>query len=133
MSRVLVIGSDIPVGRKIGDALAAAHFPMEYASGDVDALQRLRIRSFGVVITSPDSAVEEDLALLQEVRFVRPGVKIIVLTSHSTPDEVIAVLRAQVLNCFTPPFIPDVFSLVMMSSKAFLLVARRAARFEVTC
>ena len=53
MSRVLVIGTDTPVSREIGDALSAAAFPLEYAAGDADALQRLRMRSFGVVITSP--------------------------------------------------------------------------------
>ena len=107
MSRVLVIGSDTQVSREIGDALSAAAFPMEYSAGDADALQRLRMRSFGVVITSPDSAVDEDLALLEEMRVVRPGVKCIVLAHHSTPGEVIAALRARVFACFTPPFDPD--------------------------
>jgi hypothetical protein len=36
---------------------------MEYSAGLADALQRLRMRSFGVVITNPDSTVEEDLAV----------------------------------------------------------------------
>jgi hypothetical protein len=73
MSRVLVIGNDAQVSREIGDALVAADFPMEYAVGHADALQRLRMRAFGVVITSPDSSVEEDLALLEEMRGIRPG------------------------------------------------------------
>ena len=107
MSRILIIGNESQVSRKIGDALAAADFPMEYSVGYADALQRLRIRAFGVVITNPDSSVEEDLALLEEMRGIRPGVKSIVLARHSTPDEVIAALRARVFACFTPPFDPD--------------------------
>jgi anti-sigma regulatory factor (Ser/Thr protein kinase) len=107
MSRILVIGSDNHVSQEIGDALLAAGIPMEYSAGYADTLQRLRMRSFGVVITSPDSAVEEDLALLEEMRAIRPGVKSIVLARHSTPDEVIAALRARVFACFTPPFDPD--------------------------
>jgi hypothetical protein len=54
MSRVLLIGSDDQVTREIGDALSASAFPMEYSAGNADALQRLRTRSFGVVITRPD-------------------------------------------------------------------------------
>jgi len=107
MSRILIIASDKQVSRKIGDALTTADFPMEYAAGDADALQRLRMRSFGVVITDPDTTVEEDLALLQEMRSIRPGVKSIVLSRQSTPDEVIAALRARVFACFTPPFDAD--------------------------
>jgi len=106
MSRVLVIG-DTQVSQKIGDAISSADFPMEYSAGYADALQRLRMRSFGVVITSPDSTVEEDLALLEEMRAIRPGVKSVVLARHSTPDQVIAALRARVFACFTPPFNPD--------------------------
>ena len=106
MSRVLVIGSEAQVSREIGEALSAADFPMEYSAGEADTLQRLRVRSFGVVITNPDSSVEEDLALLEEMRTIRPGVKCIVLARHSNPDEIIAALRARVFACFTPPFDP---------------------------
>lgn len=73
MSRVLVIGSESQVSREIVSALSATGFPMESSAGHADALQRLRLRSFGVVITSPDSTVEEDLALLEEMRAIRLG------------------------------------------------------------
>src|SRR6516162_2422962 len=107
MSRVLVIGSEAQVSREIGGALSAADFPMGYSAEHADALQRLRVRSFGIVITSPNSTVEEDLALLEEMRAIRPGIKGIVLARHSTPDEVIAALRARVFACFTPPYNPE--------------------------
>jgi anti-sigma regulatory factor (Ser/Thr protein kinase)/ActR/RegA family two-component response regulator len=116
MSRVLIIGSHTPVSREIGDALAAASLPMEYSAGHADALQRLRVRSFGVVITSADSAIDESLALLEEMRSIRPGVKCIVLAHHSTPDEVIAALRARVFACFTPPF--DTNEIATLASRA---------------
>src|SRR3982751_3004226 len=106
MSRVLIIGDDLHVSREIGDAVSGADVPMEYSVGNADALQRLRVRSFGVVITSPDTAIAEDLALLEQMRVVRPGVKCIVLARQSTRDEVIAALRARAFACFTPPFIP---------------------------
>ncbi len=104
MSRVLVIGSDAQVSRDIGAVVSTADVPVEYAAGPADALQRLRIRSFGVVVTSPDSELEEDLALLEEMRSIRPGVKYIVLAHPSTPEKVISALRAKVFACFTPPF-----------------------------
>ena len=116
MSRVLVIGSEAPVSHEIGVALSAADVPLEHSVGHADTLQRLRMRSFGVVITSPDSAVEEDLALLEEMRSIRPGIKCIVLARHSTPGEVIAALRARVFACFTPPF--DVSAIADLAREA---------------
>ena len=107
MSRVLIIGEQTKVSREIGDILSAADFPIEYSAGGADTLQRLRMRSFGVVVTNPDSVVDEDLALLEEMRTIRPGVKCIVLACKSTPAQVIAALRARVFACFTHPFDPD--------------------------
>jgi anti-sigma regulatory factor (Ser/Thr protein kinase) len=116
MSRVLIIGSHSQISRDIGGALSAAALPIEYSAGNADALHRLRMRSFGVVITSPDSAVDEDLALLEEMRIIRPGVKCIVLAQSSTPDEVIAAMRARVFACFTPPF--DPYDVANIASRA---------------
>jgi anti-sigma regulatory factor (Ser/Thr protein kinase)/ActR/RegA family two-component response regulator len=117
MSRVLIIGSHDHLSNEIGSALSAAGLPLEYACGHVDTLQRLRNRSFGVVITNPDSALNEDLALLEEMRAIRPGVKCIVLASHGTPDDVISALRARVFACFTPPFDPyDIANLAVRAA-----------------
>jgi len=107
MSRVLVIGSYDVVSRTIGEKLTAAGIPMEYAAGHVDAMHRLRLRSFGIIITDPASPVDEDLALLEEMRQIRPGVRCIFLVPHSTPDDVIAALRARVFACFSAPFDTD--------------------------
>jgi anti-sigma regulatory factor (Ser/Thr protein kinase) len=106
MSRVLIIGT-CEVSQKIGAVLSAANFPMEYSAGHANTLQKLRMRSFGVVVTDPDSDLDEDLALLEEMRDIRPGVKCIFLARQSTPDEVIAALRARVFACFSPPFDPE--------------------------
>ena len=117
MSRVLVIGSDNPVTHAIGDILSAANIPIEYAAGPVGALQLMRIRSIAIAITSPGTSIDEDLALLDEMRRIRPGIKCIVLAPHSTPSEVIAALRAHVFACFTAPF----------DAQAIAAIAREAA------
>ena len=65
---------------------AAAHFPMEYAAGGCDALHRLRRIIPGGDYES-HSAADEDLALLEEMRLIRPGVKCIITARHSTPDK----------------------------------------------
>ncbi|MBV8834580.1 MAG: ATP-binding protein [Acidobacteriaceae bacterium] len=116
MSRILVIGIHTETSCEIGAALSAAGLPMEYSAGHADTLRLLRMRSFGVVITNPDSDVEEDLALLDEMRFIRPGVKCILLARRSTPNDVIAALRARVFACFTPPF--DVAAIVSLAHSA---------------
>lgn len=104
MSRVLIIDSQTPVSHEIGDLLSDAGLTIEYAAGHIDALHRLRCRMFSLIITSAEGVIEEALALIQEMRLIRPNLKCIVLAPYSTPHEVIAALRARVFGCFTPPF-----------------------------
>jgi anti-sigma regulatory factor (Ser/Thr protein kinase) len=105
MYRVLLIaaGPEMTEWMK-GSAIADCTF--ETAAGRVDAIRRLRLRSYDAVLTSPCTTVEEDLALLEEMRHVRPEVKTIVLAPRTTPEEVIAALRAHVFALFTAPFDP---------------------------
>src|SRR5215469_3739637 len=106
MSTVLVIESDTQISNEIGDAITKAGLSIEHAACRIDVLQLLRTRSFSVVITSPESAIAEDLALLEEFRAIRPGIKCIFLADQGTPDDLIAALRAKVFACFSPPFDP---------------------------
>jgi anti-sigma regulatory factor (Ser/Thr protein kinase) len=112
MNRVLVIGSDNPVTHTVGDILSAAGVSIEFAAGPVGALQRMRVESFAITITSPGTFIEEDLALLDEMRLIRPGIKCIILAPNSTPNEVIAALRAHVFACFTAPFDPEAIAAI---------------------
>ena len=106
MSRILVIGDHVTTERWLAQTPVPAYV-CERASGSVDAIQRLRDRAFEVVITSPDTPIAEDLALLEEIRQVRPGVKAIVLAPAATPLDVIAALKASVFACFAAPFDPS--------------------------
>jgi DNA-binding NtrC family response regulator len=98
MGRVLVIGSDNPVTHTIVDLLSTAGVPVEFATGPVVALQCMRARSFSITITNPGTSINEDLALFNEMRLIRPGIKCLVLAPHSTPQEIIAALRARALR-----------------------------------
>jgi DNA-binding NarL/FixJ family response regulator len=117
MGRVLVIGSDNPVAHTVVDLLSTAGVPNEFAAGPACALQCMRARSFAVTVTSAGTSIDEDLALLNEMRLIRPGIKCVVLAPDSTPEEVIAALRARVFACFTAPF----------DAEAIATIARQAA------
>ena len=106
MSRVLIIDSQISISREIGEVLASAGSEVEYAAGHIDALHRLRCRAFSVIVTGAESVIEEALALLEEMRQIRPNLKCVVLAPRSTPDEIVRALRARIFGCFTPPFNP---------------------------
>ncbi len=79
-------------------------YEIDTAYGSVDALRRLRQRAYDVLVTSSLTHVAEDLALFEEARRFRPGLKAIFLAPSITPPDVIAALRARVFACLVPPF-----------------------------
>jgi anti-sigma regulatory factor (Ser/Thr protein kinase) len=100
MKRILAIDSD---SAWVSQA-SVLPYEIESARGSMDALHRLRQRAFDVIVTSGRTHIDEDLALLKEVRCVRPGLKAIVLAPSATAPEIIAVLRAEVFGCLVAPF-----------------------------
>lgn len=104
IQRILLI-EDTPGERSwLKENLVLQKCDVKVARSEAEALLLLRQRAFGVVVTRPQTLPEEDLALLNEMRRIRPGVKTILLVPETTHDDVIAALRAQVFSCFSAPF-----------------------------
>ena len=104
MPRVLVIGNDSAFRGRLASAGELTGCECVSAAGNVDAIRQVRSRAIDVVITNPETSVSDDLALVAELRAVRPGVKAIVLAPAAAPGEFIAAIRSQVFACFVAPF-----------------------------
>lgn len=102
--RVLLIGKDGPTERSLEQALTGFDCSFTRAHGSADALRQLRATPFAVVITDPETSFIEDLALLDEIRHVRPGVRVIMLAQDGTPEELIEALRQRTFLCQVAPF-----------------------------
>jgi CheY-like chemotaxis protein/anti-sigma regulatory factor (Ser/Thr protein kinase) len=116
MPRVLLIGDhpEIRHGLEATQALDGCEFVT--AAGNVDAVRSVRSRAIDVVVTDPDTPILDDLALVEELRASRPGLKAIVLAPAAAPDEFIAAVRSQVFACFVAPF--DITAVAEMTRRA---------------
>ncbi len=103
-SRVLLIGHDQPSDEVFEQQLTSLHCPFSHAAGSADALRKLRASPYAVVITDPETSIHEDLALVEEIRELRPGVRVIVLAPFGTPEDLIDALRHHVFLCQCAPF-----------------------------
>jgi CheY-like chemotaxis protein len=104
MPRILVIGSNERFRQQLAHTGALAGHEIVAAAGNVDAVRQVRSRAIDVVLTDPDTPVHDDLALVEELRASRPGLKAIVLAPAAAPDDIIAALRSHVFACFVAPF-----------------------------
>jgi anti-sigma regulatory factor (Ser/Thr protein kinase) len=103
MPTVLLIGEQASFLDPARATPGAPAFETVTAAGGADALRKLRRRAVDVILTSPRTPVDEDLALLAELRAVRPGLCFIILAPHATTDELLAAMRAHAFACFSAP------------------------------
>jgi ActR/RegA family two-component response regulator len=104
MTSTLLIGRISDETQALRNALTAAGCRCERVDGDAAAIRRLRHEPFQVVITDPETTIDEDLALLEELLEIRSDIKPILLAPVATPTEVIAALKARVYVCITAPY-----------------------------
>jgi len=76
------------------------------------ALRQVRQKAIDVVLTDPSTPIDEDFALVEELRRTRPGIQIIVRAPEAGRDDLIAALRARVFACFTKCEISEIVEMV---------------------
>jgi anti-sigma regulatory factor (Ser/Thr protein kinase) len=104
MARILMVAPDAGLLKALSTSPLLEGHSIDEVPGRLEALRHLRRRAFDVLVTSGATGLEADLALLEEVRHVRPGVRAVLLAPRTTPDQVIAALRSRVFACFSAPF-----------------------------
>jgi anti-sigma regulatory factor (Ser/Thr protein kinase) len=115
-SRVLLIESNGPDTEGLEKELANLQCSFAHADGSADALRQLRDFPYSVVVTDPKTSIHEDLALVDEIRRVRSGVRVIILASYGTPEDLIAAMRQRVFFCQCAPFNPKEIARYVVSA-----------------
>lgn len=103
MGHILIVGND----RQLVDALASSNqlkgHEIATCLDALDAIRYSRSNPVDVLITNPATGVDQDLALVNELKSLRPDVRTIVLAPAITNAEVLNTLKAQVFACFSEP------------------------------
>lgn len=102
--RVLLTTAD----RAFADALRATRpltgCEVVTVHGPLAACRCLGAEAVDVVIGDPRTSIDDDLSLLDDLRRIRPGVRLIAVAPDAPPDAIIAALKAHTFACFSAPF-----------------------------
>jgi CheY-like chemotaxis protein len=79
------------------------------AGDNAAALERVKSRSFDLIVTAGRSSGAEDVDLLRSMRRVHPHTRMIIVTDESTPQDVLDSMREQAFSYFARPFSMDAF------------------------
>jgi anti-sigma regulatory factor (Ser/Thr protein kinase) len=98
---VIVVGDNPGIAAQLSTILPT--WSMERAATNFDALKLVEARHFDLVLTDESTSGKSDIELLCKIRMI-------ILTSESTPTDVIAAMREHVFSYFSTPFSPSAFA-----------------------
>jgi anti-sigma regulatory factor (Ser/Thr protein kinase) len=79
------------------------------ADNNRTALEMLKTQAYDLVLTGEETSGKQDVELLRQIRTVRPHVRLIIITSKSTPADVIAAMRERAFSYFSEPYAMETF------------------------
>ena len=77
---------------------------IERTHSNAGALRMIEAAPFDLVVTGENTSGAADLELLRKIRRVRPHVRLLILTSESTPADVLASMREGAFSYFSTPY-----------------------------
>ena len=104
---VLIGGSDEETVCRVASVLQGS--VIERVADNRAVLEALRTRAYDLVLTGTDSSGKEDLKLLEQMRLVRPQVKLIILAGESMREDVIAAMRQRAFSYFSRHYMDAAF------------------------
>jgi anti-sigma regulatory factor (Ser/Thr protein kinase)/CheY-like chemotaxis protein len=106
VGKVLVIGYDHTLADALRGSAELKGHEVTTSATSLEAARVVRRQVVDVIVTDPATPATDDLALADELKAWRPGIRTIVLAPELSDVEVIKALRAQVFACFTAPIDP---------------------------
>jgi len=106
------VGSDPKVVSAVEKVLPA--WKIARAANNKAALEMLRAQPYDLVLTGGETSARQDVELLRKIRIVRPHVRLIIITSESTPADVIAAMRERAFSYFSEPYSMPAFEQMLL-------------------
>jgi len=102
--RILIADHDPDMHRLLVEALRSSGRRIDSVRDGQQALDRLASVAYDLVLADLSIPGYDGLSLLQHMRELRPSTKVVVITSESTPENVVASIRDQAFAFFSKPF-----------------------------
>ncbi|PWB55346.1 MAG: sigma-54-dependent Fis family transcriptional regulator [Nitrosomonadales bacterium] len=105
---ILIVEDDRDLREALCDTLALSGYEAISAPDGVAALEMLRRRSVGLVVTDVQMQPMDGHALLREIKQAYPYLPVLLMTAYGMIDKAVEAMRAGACHYLTKPFEPDV-------------------------
>lgn len=103
----MLVDGDSEIKSLILSILEPGAWAVHSAPSNAVALDWARTKRFHVILTGQKTSGLADVELLAEIRAIHPHTRLIILTSESAPEDVIAAMRNHAFSYFSRPFSLD--------------------------
>src|SRR5262245_42970771 len=104
---LLLVDDDRQVLESMADWLRSKGYELDNAAGYADPLQRLRAKTYDLVLADIRLRDGDGFDLLEQCRRNWPASQVILITGYGTPDHAIEAIRAGAFDYLTKPLIDD--------------------------
>jgi len=112
-ARLLVIDDDEGVRSLLKDLLVEADYTVDTASCGEEALKKIRVSTYDLVVTDLRMKGMHGLKVIEEVKSIDPGVDVIVITGYGSVNSAVESMKAGATDYITKPFNSDQIRIVV--------------------
>jgi DNA-binding NtrC family response regulator len=113
IQRVLIVDDDSHSREFLQEAVKSLGFRAEAAADGAQALERLRSRSFDLVLSDLRMPGMDGLEVVRRVQQASPGVPVVLITAHGTIEAAIEAMRIGAVDFLLKPCTPEGLELVI--------------------
>jgi DNA-binding NtrC family response regulator len=118
----LIVDDDVAVGKVLAALLGQEGFACEYFASGKQALSRLEVRPFDVVLTDLRMPDIDGMSVLKEVNRRWPSIPVVLLTAHGSVAAAVEAMKSGAADFMLKPFDKD--ELVFVLGKALAASSR---------
>ena len=113
---VLLIAPVEPIQSLLAEILDPREWAVQRADDNAAGLAVLKKKSFDLIITSEKTSGREDVELLRKIRLAHPRTRLIILTTETTPYDVIDAMRSRAFSYFTAPYSAEALTAMIQNA-----------------
>lgn len=103
-NRILVVDDEPVIREVLHERLSGAGFECELARNAAEALQKIRTRSYNLVLSDIAMPGGDGISLLRQIKSEQPGLDVVMLTGVVDVDTAIRAIRLGASDYLTKPF-----------------------------
>jgi DNA-binding NtrC family response regulator len=107
--KILVVDDDAIVIKSCRRILEAERFEVTTVPSADEALERIKIYDFDLVVMDVKMPKHDGIFLMREIKKNWPDIPIIVMSGYPTPETIADVVRLGAVQFIPKPFKPDEF------------------------